>query len=168
MPINITKAVGALALLSLFSTTHAFANIQILGSESEISQSVAEHFQQTVQFYNGNLAKEDALYINIGTASEDEIAIAKSHVVEGDIVVIDFSSVAGDDNKIKQSQYITGLGISAPVVVTGVYQGDHLVNAIVSDVVDENNNLLNSPRTELKSINQSLVHSLVRLGFGDK
>ncbi|GLR02982.1 cytolysin secretion protein [Vibrio hyugaensis] len=168
MPLNIKKSFITLTLLSSFFTANVFADIQILSGENEISQSVSEHFQQSAQLYDGSFAKGDALYINVGTASENQIAIAKSHVVKGDIVIIDLSTIASDEEKIEQSQHITGLGISAPVIVTGVYQGDNLVNAVVSDVVDENGNPLNNPEAELESINQSLVHSLTRLGFGGK
>lgn len=168
MPNTKTKVLGSIVLLTSLISSHAFSAIQILGSESEISQSLTEHYQQPTQYYNGNLADTDALYINVGNASEDEISTAKSHVVKGDTVIIDLSFISGDDSKIKQSQNLTGLGISAPVVVAGLYQGDSVINAIVSDVTDENGNPINNPSAELKSINQSLIHALDRLGFGGK
>ncbi|MCG9597442.1 cytolysin secretion protein [Vibrio sp. Isolate25] len=163
---NRTKVLGTLTLLSSLFAAHAFADIQILGSESEISQSITEHYQQSTQFYNGHLAKTDLLYINVGTASDDDIAQAKSHVVKGDTVVIDLKQVSGDDAKIELSQSLTGLGSDAPVVVTGMYQGDNIINSIVADVRDENGEPVNNPSAELESIKQSLVHALDRLGFG--
>lgn len=167
MPLNRKKFI-TLTLLFSFFTANVFADIKILGGENEISQSVSKNFQQSARPYDGSLSKGDTLYINVGTASENQIAIAKSHVVKGDIVIIDLSTIASDEVKMEQSQHIAGLGISAPVIVTGVYQGDNLVNAVISDVVDENGNPLNNPEAELESINQSLVYSLTRLGFGGK
>ena len=139
----------------------------MLGGENEISQSISEHFQQSIQPYAGNLAQKDLLYINVGTASEDQITTAKSHVLSGDTVVIDLSMIASDEEKIERSQGITGLGMSAPILVIGMNQGDDFINAIISDVVDENDNPINDAKAELASIKQSLVHSLTRLGFGE-
>ncbi|CAM2881719.1 cytolysin secretion protein [Vibrio neptunius] len=163
---NKTQVLGTLALLSSLFTAHALADIQILGSESEISQSITQHYQQSTELYNGNLANNDALYINVATASDDDIALAKSHVVKGDTVVIDLRQVSGHDAKIDLSQSLTGLGSDAPVVVTGIYQGDNIINSIVADVRDENGDPVNNPTAELDSITQSLVHALDRLGFG--
>ena len=86
--------------------------------------------------------------------------------MKGDTVVIDLKQVSGDDAKIELSQSLTGLGSDAPVVVTGMYQGDNIINSIVADVRDENGEPVNNPSAELESIKQSLVHALDRLGFG--
>ncbi len=102
------------------------------------------------------------LYVNVGTATDDEITQAKSHIISGSTVVIDLTQIAGDDARLDWSQKLTGLGLSAPVVVTGVYQGDALVNAIVSDVTDENDNPINDPQAELESVKLSLTHALDR------
>ncbi|WP_045413130.1 hypothetical protein [Vibrio owensii] len=167
MPI-IKKSFQTVTLLFSFSTANVFADIQTLGSENEILKSVSEHFQQSTHIYDGNFTKSDALYINVDSVSQEQITTAKSHVMNGDIVVIDLSSLVNDEDKITQSQNITGLGISAPLIVTGMYQGDNLINAVVSDVVDENGNPLNDPESELKSLKRSLIHSLTRLGFGEE
>lgn len=165
MTFNIKK-ISAIVLFSCLATT-ASANIQMLGGENEISQSIADHFQQPTQVYVGDLTPKDLLYINVGTASEDQIKKAKSHVLSGDTVVIDLSMIASDEEKIERSRSIAGLGMSAPILVMGTHQGDDFINAIVSDVVDENNHPINNAEAELASIKQSLVHSLTSLGFGE-
>ena len=161
-----TKVLTAATLLSCVISAHAFADIQILGSESEISQSITDHYQQSSQYYNGSLAKNDALYINVATASDHDINKAKSHIYQGDIVIIDLRQIPGEDAKIELSQSLTGLGSDSPLVVTGVYQGDKIINSIVADVQDENGQSINNPTAELESLNHSLVHALDRLGFG--
>lgn len=161
-----TKVLGAVTLLSSLFAAHSFADIQILGSESEISQSITDHYQQSSRFYDGSLANNDALYINVGTASDDDINKAKSHIYQGDIVIIDLRQIPGEDAKIELSQSLTGLGSDSPLVVTGVYQGDKIINSIVADVRDENGQSINNPSAELESLNHSLVHALDRLGFG--
>lgn len=161
-----TKQLGMATLLSSFAAANACADIQILGSESDISQSISEHYQQSSQFYTDNLANNDALYINVATASDDDIAKAQTHIYQGDIVIIDLREIPGEDAKIQLSQSLTGLGSDSPLVVTGLYQGDKIINSIVADVRDENGQPINNPSAEFESLNQSLVHALDRLGFG--
>ncbi|EPW6409271.1 cytolysin secretion protein [Vibrio vulnificus] len=159
---NKNRNVGHLTLLCCLFAANAFADVQILGSESELSQTIAEQYQQNVTLFNGQLNSNDVLYVNVGTATDDEITQAKSHIISGSTVVIDLTQIAGDDARLDWSQKLTGLGLSAPVVVTGVYQGDALVNAIVSDVTDENDNPINDPQAELESVKLSLTHALDR------
>lgn len=158
--------VGRMLFLSSLFSAQAFADIQILGSESEISQVIAQSYHQPVTPYNGTLSRQDLLYVNAGSASEDELSLAQKHIVHGEIVVLDLSAIADEEAQLALSQKLTGLGISAPIVVTGTYQGDTLVNAIVSDVRDEDGSVLNSPTAALDSITQSLQHALNRFGFG--
>lgn len=165
---NKYKTVERLTLFSCLFAVNAFADVQILGSESVLSQTIADNYQQTINLYRGELASNDVLYVNVGTASEDELTQAKNHVVRGDTVVIDLTEIVGDDARLDWSQKLTGLGMSAPVVVTGIYQGDALVNAIVSDVTDENGNPINDSQAELESVKLSLVHALDRFQFGGK
>ena len=82
-------------------------------------------------------------------------------------MVIDLSMIPSEEEKIERSRSIAGLGMSAPILVIGTHQGDDFINAIVSDVVDENNHPINNAEAELASIKQSLVHSLTSLGFGE-
>ena len=166
MPNKSTAIFRVLTLLASLLAGHAFSDIQLLGSESEISQLVAEHYQQPVRVYDGNLAEREALYINVGSASSQDIDIAKSHVVKGETVIIDLRLLANDEDKIEQSQKITGLGSDAPLVVTGIYQGDNIINSIVTDVQNENGDSITNSSAELESLNQSLVHALDRLNFG--
>ncbi|MBE3663820.1 cytolysin secretion protein [Vibrio navarrensis] len=163
---NNNKIAGRILLLSSLFAAQAFADVQILGSESEISQAIAQSYRQPVTLYSGHLSQQDLLYVNAGSASGDELNLAQQHIVRGDTVVLDLTAIAGEEAQFSLSQKLTGLGISAPVVVTGTYQGDALVNAIVSDVTDENGNSLNNPAAELESITQSLQHALDRFGFG--
>ncbi len=159
---NKNRNVGRLTLLCCLFAANTFADVQILGSESELSQTIADQYQQNVTLFNGQLNSNDVLYVNVGTATDDEITQAKSHIISGSTVVIDLTQIAGDDARLDWSQKLTGLGLSAPVVVTGVYQGDALVNAIVSDVTDENDNPINDPQAELESVKLSLTHALDR------
>ncbi|MEZ8227039.1 cytolysin secretion protein [Vibrio splendidus] len=166
---NISNNVlGTIALLTSLFSVHTFANVQIIGSESELSHYIAEHYQQSTQFYEGNLAKTDALYINGGTASKDDVTLAKSYIVKGNTVVIDLRQVPGDDAKIELSQSLIGLGNEAPVIVTGMYQGENIINAIVADVRDENGDVIYNSEANLDSIKLSLAYALDRLGFGGK
>ncbi|WP_100753971.1 cytolysin secretion protein [Vibrio salilacus] len=166
MPNKSTIMIRVLTLLPSLFAGHAFSDIQLLGSGSDISQLVAEHYQQPVRVYDGNLSERDALYINVGSASSQDIDIAKLHVVNGEIVIVDLRLLTNDEDKIEQSQKITGLGSDAPVVITGIYQGDNIINSIVADVRNENGDSIMNSSAELESLNQSLVHALERLNFG--
>jgi len=53
------------------------------------------------------------LYVNVGTATDDEITQAKSHIISGSTVVIDLTQIAGDDARLDWSQKLTGLGPQA-------------------------------------------------------
>lgn len=162
------KVLGAITLLSTFVAAQAFADIQILGSESEVSQLISDHYLQSSQFYNGNLASNDVLYINVGSASDDDMAAAKSHISQGDRVIVDLRQIPGEDSKIQLSQSLTGLGSDSPIVVTGMYQGDKIINSIVVDVRDENDQPINNASAGFESLKHSLIHALDRLGFGGK
>ncbi|WP_339386586.1 cytolysin secretion protein [Vibrio caribbeanicus] len=166
MRLNIRKI--SIILISSFVATSASATIQMIGQENEVSESISQHFQQPVETFTGHLSKGDLLYINVGTASKDEISVARSHASAGDTVVVDLTTLAGDEEKMEFSHDIAGMGMSVPVMVTGVYQGENSINAIISEVVDENGNPINSPEAQLMSIKQSLISSLTRLGFGEK
>ncbi len=165
---NKNKILGGIPLVCSLFSVQALADIQIVGSESETTQFVADHYSQAVQYYNGSLKETDLLYINMGTATEDEIDIVKSSIVKGITTVIDLTAIASNDDRTEQSRNLTGLGVAAPVVVTGFYDDEIIINAIVSNVTDENGNPLNNLQAEQESINQSLAFALDRLSFGGK
>ncbi len=51
---NKNRNVGRLTLLCCLFAANAFADVQILGSESELSQTIADQYQQNVTLFNGS------------------------------------------------------------------------------------------------------------------
>lgn len=154
--------------MSCLMINNAFANILILGQTNGISQSLVDKNKQTSIFSNEQVIHNNIVYINLGTASESEVHQAATEIANGTTVVIDLTEIIGDNERINLSQKMTGLGISAPVVVTGTYQGESFVNAIITDVTDNNGDPINDPQTEVQSIKTSLMHVLNRLEFGEE
>lgn len=166
MKICKNKVVGIISLLSCLTVGSVQADVVVMGNSSDISESIGANYQQPLSTFNGQLNSSDLLYVDAGSSSDSQLEIAKQYIADGATVVVNLTSIPSQDDKMALNQKLTGLGIAAPVVVTGKLQEDIIINAIVSEVTDTNGNPINNPAEETKSINASLTHALNRLNFG--
>ena len=94
-----------------------------------------------------------------------EIEYVKSQIADGKLVIIDLRNILSEDTRVMHSQFLTGLGVSSPIIVSGIYRGELVVNMISSEVTDQNNQSIDIPEAENYSLEQSLKHVLKRFDF---
>jgi hypothetical protein len=155
-------------LLSTLAWNSAQADVLVLGNETALIATIAEQYNQNIKSYNGESTVGDLLYANLESVPLDDYQQLKNAVVAGQLVVLDVSGFSTEEERLSVTKQITGLGMTSPVLVSGIYNGEIILNAIVSDVTDENGNTTNNSEAEQESLSLSLKHSLNRLNFGDK
>ncbi|MCG9766626.1 hypothetical protein L1D53_24355 [Vibrio alginolyticus] len=164
---NRFKPVVVGLLLATGFTSSAQADVLMLGSETEISSSIAQNFKQQVTYYTGRQDLGDVLYVNMGTISDDEFQMAKSQVLKRALVILDFSDVVSPEERASYSAQITGVGLSSRYVVSGVENNELIINGIVEDVHDVNGQPVDDASEKMKGIKNSMKHVLERFKFGE-
>ena len=148
--------------LVLFFSCSLSAKVSILGSETDISDFLLNYTNEDVEYSKNSFNRNDIYYIDVSTASTEEIEYVKSQIVDGKLVIIDLRNILSEDTRVNHSQFLTGLGVSSPIIVSGIYRGESVVNIISSEVTDQNNQSIDIPEAENYSLEQSLKHVLKR------
>tara|TARA_B100001057_G_C22360710_1_gene760762 strand:+ start:129 stop:626 length:498 start_codon:yes stop_codon:yes gene_type:complete len=146
----------------LFFSCSLSAKISISGNETDISDFLSNYINEDVEYYKYRFNRNDIYYIDVSTASTEEIEYVKSQIVDGKLVIIDLRNILSEDTRVMHSQSLTGLGVSSPIIVSGIYRGESVVNMISSEVTDQNNQSIDIPEAENYSLEQSLIHVLKR------
>jgi len=153
-------------LLSSLGWNSAQADVLVMGNETALIKNIANQYNQNLTFYKGEPTASDLLYVNVASLALNDYQLVKKAVIAGNLVVLDVSGFKGGQQRISVTKQITGLGMAAPILVSGTYDGDNIINAITNDVTDENGNTLSDSEAELKSLSLSLTHALTRFNFG--
>lgn len=155
-------------LLSSLACSGAQADVLVMGSETTLIKNIANQYNQNLTFYKGESTTNDLLYVNVASLPINEYQQVKKAVISGKLVVLDVSGLQDEQQRISVTRKFTGLGMGAPILVSGTYEGDNIINAITNDVTDENGNKFRDNEAELKSLSLSLSHALTRFNFGGK
>lgn len=153
-------------LLSSQGWSSAQADVLVMGAETNLIKNIASQHNQNTTFYKGELSSNDLLYVDVASLPISDYQQVKKAVVSGKLVVLDVSGFQGEQQRISVTKQITGLGMAAPILVSGTYEGDNIINAITNDVTDEHGNTFNDSEAEQKSLSLSLSHVLTRFNFG--
>ena len=148
--------------LVLFFSCSLSAKISTSGSETDISDFLSNYINEDVEYSKYRFNRNDIYYIDVSTASTEEIEYVKSEIVDGKLVIIDLRNILSEDKRVIHSQFLTGLGVSSPIIVSGMYLGESVINMISSEVTDQNNQSIDIPEAENYSLEQSLKHVLKR------
>ncbi len=155
-------------LLSLLGASSAQADVFVMGTETQLIKNIANQYNQNLTFYKGDLTANDLLYVDVASLAMNDYQLVKKAVISGKLVVLDVSGFKGHQQRISVTKEITGLGMAAPILVSGTYEGENILNAITNDVTDENGNTFSDREAERKSLSLSLSHVLTRFNFGGK
>jgi hypothetical protein len=111
----------------------------------------------------------DMLYVDVASVPTSDYREIKNAVLAGKLVVLDLNGFINDEDRIAVTRELTGLGMSTPVLVTGIVNGEAIFNAISNDDKSDGNlvNVSNS-RAKQQSITASVIHVLNRFKFGVK
>lgn len=154
----LSKKAVTLALLSSFAISATHASVLVLGSESELSTVIANINQEEVRHFDNNQSETDVLYVNVGTSSEQDLALAQQQIVDGQLVVLDLSTLADPKIRTSYTKRLTGMGVSAPVVISGNSYGQSVLNSVSGNEAEE-----------AESIKRTLASSLVKnFNYGSK
>ncbi|MCY9845180.1 cytolysin secretion protein [Vibrio caribbeanicus] len=154
--------------LVMFFSCSLSAKISISGGETDISDFLSNYINEDVEYSKYSFNRNDIYYIDVSTASTEEIEYVKSQIVDGKLVIIDLRNILSEDTRVMHSQFLTGLGVSSPIIVSGIYRGEFVVNMISSEVTDQNNQSIDIPEAENYSLEQSLKHVLKRFDLMGK
>jgi hypothetical protein len=158
------KKITFLLITSLFFLSTAQAKVHLIGGETSFSNKISAHFNKKMSSYNEEIDSKSLLYVNIGLMTDDEINIVREYILDKKLTILDFTNMPDIDNRTIYSKELIGLSITSEYLVVGTLNGDFIVNAILTQV--EDNNMTD------KQINDgtlsSFIHVLERFGFGDK
>lgn len=145
------KSVKTLAVLSSLTIGQSYADVLIVGNQGEVAINIANHFKQKINHYSGQQSATDLLYVDAASATTAELDKIRKNIIDNKLVVLDLSGFAVDDMRVAKTKYLTGLGVSAPVVIMGLSKEEPITNLIENSPEDEN--------TE-QTINQTVLDSL--------
>lgn len=169
-----TKIVTSL-LLSSLAWSNAQADVRIMGNETALINTIATEYKQNLSYHKDDsatkkrFAASDMLYVDVASVPSSDYRVIKNAVLAGQLVVLDLSGFINDEDRMAVTKELTGLGMSTPILVSGLVNGESILNAISGDdITDVNGKKIGDSRAKQQSITASLTHVLNRFKFGVK
>jgi len=169
-----TKVVTTL-LLSSLAWSNAQADVRIMGNETALINTIATEYKQNLSYHKEKLAAKkmfaanDMLYVDVASVPSSDYQEIKNTLMAGQLVVLDLSGFINEEDRIAVTKELTGLGMSTPLLVSGIVNGESIFNAISGDDPTDvyGQKIINS-RAKQQGITASLTHVLNRFKFGVK